>query len=434
MTPFADCRKALACLLLSLTWAFASGAYAQDGQAVVATERVTRGVLVREAPDGDAPVVEALVPGEALPYAGSVPNWHRVTLPDGRTGYVSNRWTEVEAAEPVSAAGGVYRVHVVDVGTGLGVFVEGPDFTLVYDAGSNDDKALGDRNRFLAYLRFARPDLQTIDHVILSHAHQDHVLMLPDLMARYRVRHVWDSGRMFTTCIYRSFLEAVAREPGVAYHQVSDETGPRRINLPAKCNRPAGPISLQRGDPITAEPVALGQDASITFLHRDDAEHEDPNENSLVARLDLGPIRVLLTGDAEGGARRHPDMPPDPGSVEEKLLACCRAALKADILFAGHHGSSTSSRRAFVDAVGARYFVISSGPQQYSGTTLPTPEVVALLRSRGTVLETYINDGSCPRNAAKIGPDDDGRPGGCDNILITIDGETITPRYIRSGD
>jgi hypothetical protein len=58
-------------------------------------------------------------------------------------------------AEPAKAARGdtvsaepLIKVHVVDVGTGLGIFVEGPDFSLVYDAGSNDDVAEGEENRF----------------------------------------------------------------------------------------------------------------------------------------------------------------------------------------------------------------------------------------------------------------------------------------------
>ena len=50
-----------------------------------------------------------------------------------------------------AGAGPVFALHVVDVGTGLGLFVEGPDFALVYDAGSNDDRSTGGDNRFVAY-------------------------------------------------------------------------------------------------------------------------------------------------------------------------------------------------------------------------------------------------------------------------------------------
>jgi hypothetical protein len=62
----------------------------------------------------------------------------------------------------------VFVVHVVDVGTGLGVFVEGEDFSLVYDAGSNDDLATGPKNRFTSYLRAVKPGLKSIGHVVLS--------------------------------------------------------------------------------------------------------------------------------------------------------------------------------------------------------------------------------------------------------------------------
>jgi beta-lactamase superfamily II metal-dependent hydrolase len=48
----------------------------------------------------------------------------------------------------------------------------------------------------LAYLKAVAPTLTTIDHLILSHPHQDHVELLADLFAAYDVRQVWDSGRI----------------------------------------------------------------------------------------------------------------------------------------------------------------------------------------------------------------------------------------------
>ena len=91
---------------------------------------------------------------------------------------------------------GTYVVHAIDVGTGLAIFVEGNDFTLLYDAGSNDDSARGkDKDRVLAYLAKVRPDLKVIDHVILSHPHKDHVEMMDDVFETYEVRNVWDFGR-----------------------------------------------------------------------------------------------------------------------------------------------------------------------------------------------------------------------------------------------
>jgi len=78
-------------------------------------------------------------------------------------------------------------MHVIDVGTGLSVFVRGPDFALLYDAGSNDDIALGNSNRTMAYLNTLQPPIQKIDYVILSHPHRDHVALLPIAEVRQRV-------------------------------------------------------------------------------------------------------------------------------------------------------------------------------------------------------------------------------------------------------
>jgi len=60
---------------------------------------------------------------------------------------------------------------------------------------------------------------------------------------------------------------------------------------------------------------------------------------------------------------------PETNSIEGMLLACCAAQLRADVLVAGHHGSRTSSRRTFLDAVQASTFIIS--------LVYPPPKAVA---------------------------------------------------------
>ena len=117
------------------------------------------------------------------------------------------------------------------MGTGLGVLVRGPDFTLVYDGGSNDDLARGPDNRMLAFIRAAVPTLTIIDKLILSHPHSDHVELLPDLFAAYEIREVWDSGRVNDICGYRAFLTAVRDEPGVKYHNALRKISVRRAFL-----------------------------------------------------------------------------------------------------------------------------------------------------------------------------------------------------------
>lgn len=183
---------------------------------------------------------------------------------------------------------------------------------------------------------------------------------------------------------------------------------------------PATTLQVALASRIDNEPVNLGSGATMTFLYLDSAPHSSLNESSVVLRLDLGQTRVLLMGDAEAGGRASPQSAADSDSIEGILLTCCRSALEANILVVGHHGSKTSSRTSFLDAVGTDTFIVSSGPTQYGSVVLPDQEVVTELQSRGNVYRTDLNDDSCRTNSAKISPDNDGRPGGCSNIRITV--------------
>lgn len=336
-------------------------------------------------------------------------------------------------------AAGSYVVHAIDVGTGLAIFVEGADFTLLYDAGSNDDDARGPANRVVAYLRAVRPDLRRIDHVVLSHPHKDHVELMPDVLDTFQVGNLWDSGALNPICSYRNLLLSTVSR-GVAYHDAVGDGGTRSAAFATqRCYGrplPAATVELPRGGQARrGTTILLGPTAHMTFLHADGSPQSSFNANSVVVRLTLGSRVILLPGDAEAGGRTSPTTAPSARSVEGQLLACCAAELRSDILIAGHHGSTTSSRSAFLDAVGAAHYVVSSGPTRYGSVTLPDAPVIAEFTRRGSVWRTDLSDSACATSAAKIGPDSDGRAGGCDNVRIVVAADgTIIPAYFRGAD
>ncbi len=320
-----------------------------------------------------------------------------------------------------------FALTMLDVGTGLSILVRGEDFTLLYDAGSNDDRRTGQGDRAVAYLEALlgpsgprscaaregandEPE-RTIDHVMLSHPHRDHVSFLPDVLGCFAVKNAWDSGRDSDTDAYAAFLDAARREPGLVLHsgRGSGSTAP-----------------VREGDRI-----ALGRAATATILSiRPDAK--DVNDASIVVRLDLGRRSVLLTGDATGGERRDPPAPPQRGSVEADLLARHRGELRVDVLQVGHHGSKTSSRAAFLDAVSPTIALVSSGPMPYGHVVLPDEEIVRALASRGArVLRTDVDDEACRSAPEKVGPDADGAPGGCS--AITLDFDRASHLSVRDG-
>jgi competence protein ComEC len=294
----------------------------------------------------------------------------------------------------------------------------------LYDAGSNDDTARGDRNRTISYLSTVRPQLQKLDHVILSHPHRDHVELLPDVVKQYMPSNVWNSGAYNDICGYRNFLLAIAADPSVQYHSATEGVGTESVELaPKTCygeQQPQQTLLLKHAGRITNEKIVLGQNATMTFLYADGSKRSNLNENSLVVRLDLGSHRVLLMGDAEAGGRKSPSSTPSGTSTEGILLDCCLTDLKAEVLIVGHHGSKTSSRTKFLDAVAAKTFIISAGPTKYATVVLPDDEIVSELEARGTLLRTDLDDGACGTSSEKVPPLSDGKPGGCDNVLVTI--------------
>ena len=387
---------------------------------VVPADRVVTGVKIRASASAQSQEIGKLVLGEQARYLGEVPGWYRIQHPVHGEGFVSKGWTRVVTpADATTTAAPTFDVYVVDVGTGLAIFVRGVDFSLVYDAGSNDDST----GRFLDFLNTVAPSLQAIDHLVISHAHKDHISMLSGLLDAKDVKSIWDSGVPYASCTYQELLERI-KDEGASYHTAVFDTGTHQVDFTANCaNQPAS-VTMSFAHRIQTGPVPLGQGASMRFLHVDGTERSDLNENSLVVMLDLAGTRILLPGDSGGGGRASPSTPPKQTSVEGALLACCTNDLPASILVLGHHGSKTSSRKAFVDAVQATDYIVSSGPKPYSGVVLPDQEVLNLVQAmpHARLWRTDENDSACKTSTTKIGPHSDGKPGGCNTVHIHIPG------------
>lgn len=350
-----------------------------------------------------------------------------------RPGAPKLSWKKIETAAdlPPPPAPGTYQLHMIDVGTGLAILVRGADFTMLYDAGTNDreEKPM----RVAAYLAAAlgpsgddlcgapsETRLQ-IDHVVLSHPHLDHASALDLVLHCYDVPDFWDSGRINETVFYRELLSGVARSPA-RYHTAADVPADRTVVVKGT------PITMPRWERFgEGDTVRLGEGAKFTILHANAKGGDDMNQSSVVLALELGGIRVLLVGDAESGPRQDPSYP--AGDVEEFLINSHTEQIRSDILQVGHHGSKTSSRRSFLEVVKPKLALVSSGPKRYGKTTLPDHEVIEELGRLGAkILRTDERDASCPVSG-RIGGDNG--PGGCDSWVIMIDKPGDAPPVSR---
>ena len=91
------------------------------------------------------------------------------------------------------------------------------------------------------------------------------------------------------------------------------------------------------------------------------------NNMSVVFRLEYGKTSFLFTGDAE--------------KESEELMLAQGYDLHADVLKVGHHGSSSSTTPAFLEAVRPRLAVISCGKNNDYGH--PHKELLSLLSDAG---------------------------------------------------
>ena len=244
----------------------------------------------------------------------------------------------------VGGRGGVLELHMIDVGQGDALALRTPAGRWVlFDAGRSWSGGDAGRSTIV-------PDLRrrggALDAFVLSHPHSDHVGGGASTLAAMRASAYWDGAYVTGSDPYRASLEEAARLR-IAWHRVHP------------------------GDSLSLDGVR------IRFLAPDSAwaaSLTDPNEASAVAVIQYDQVRFLMTGDAEAGE-------------EQWMLAHDAQALRADVLKVGHHGSSTSSTPAFLDAVQPKLALISVGAENTYGH--PSPAVVRSLVERGVqVLRT----------------------------------------------
>lgn len=233
-----------------------------------------------------------------------------------------------------ASSGETLLIHCIDVGQADCILVEYGDFSMLIDGGNREDGSL-----VVSYIE--QQGISELDAVVCTHAHEDHVGGLPAVLAVYPTAAVYAPTNTYSSKIFDKFLY-YTNQQGLS------------VTIPTP------------GDHIAPEGL------DIQFLGPVQS-YADPNNTSLVLRLEYGDTSFLFTGDMETQAEN--DMLDYWGSDFD---------WHTDVLKVGHHGSNTSTGYRFLNAVMPTYGVISVGEGNSYGH--PHEEPLSRLTQAGVTL------------------------------------------------
>ncbi len=243
-------------------------------------------------------------------------------------------------------------VHVLSVGNGSATVIELPDGrTWLYDAGSVGAYDVG-ASVVVPFLRHR--GVQHVDAAVVSHPNVDHY------SGTLSIRDAVDVNEWFFAPHFERLSEA--RSPS-RHLLIALGWGKAAIRkVAADQTLPAGP-----GVRVDVLWPPAGAKSLST------------NDSSLVLRIEHAGRRVLLCGDIEE-------------APQEALIK--RGGIDADVLVLPHHGDVERTTEAFIEAVGPRFLVRSSG-QRYAQTP---KELLDLIKDR-----TYYNTADDGAIAIRLG-------------------------------
>ena len=256
----------------------------------------------------------------------------------GASGAFSGFGGEVESSD------NVMKVHFIDVGQGDCIFIRFPDGkTMLIDSG---DKGKG--KIITDYLD--KLGVTTIDVLLGTHAHSDHIGSMTEIFEKYDVKHcfrpfVFYSGAKksqfdsvynvtskakkkqdASSEIYYKFLKAVKDEGCTWDYFNKDSDFEQTI--------------IYEEQEYTYKFDFLTPTDNVPYIG-----YSDANDYSPLCLLSYGEFSVMFTGDASS-------------DVEKEYLKYYSDSYTANVLKVGHHGSKTSSSKAFIGSLAPECAVI----------------------------------------------------------------------------
>jgi len=247
-------------------------------------------------------------------------------------------------AIPARAGDGLAHIWFLDVGQGDSEFIQAPNGNQILVDGGPDNKVLQELGRIMPFYD------HSIDAVVLTHPHADHLRGLIEVLKNYEVGRVLENKIPCDSpeCLEWDKVEQKSEMVQAAVGQIID--------------------------------LGEGVELKVIYARQPDARADaakNAHDYMLVTELEYGSEALLLMGDAEK-------------KIEQTLAV--DGNINAQFLKVGHHGSKTSTTAQFLNAVKPEAAFIELGAGNPYG--FPHPEVIKRLDDLGIKYYRTDTDGT----------------------------------------
>lgn len=265
------------------------------------------------------------------------------------------------SAQEIIELGGDLNVHFVDVGQGDACIIEFPDErTMLIDAGDTHTK---NKTALLDYIEenindAEGNDITYFDFVVLTHPDSDHCGGMYDVLTQYPAK------TFYRPSVYSSYTKNGFTDPDTSIDRTNKnnvkDTAAYGKAIEAGYNQDK--INGVESEVIVTNFLSDGDDAMITpegveegapdyyefTFFVSETSYTDNNNYSPVMILEYHEKRFMLSGDAEKKAEENFVALAKEGKGNYAMFT---EDFTVDVFKLGHHGSSTSSSEAFIEAM-----------------------------------------------------------------------------------
>ena len=219
-------------------------------------------------------------------------------------------------------------IDYIDVGQADSILIRQGDAAMLIDGGTSEC-----RDDLLTFL--SDKNIDKFEYIIGTHTHEDHIGSLDDVVNSYDFDTFLFPNTTATTKTFENLVLAVQQKN-------------KKFTVPQ-----------------VGQEYSLGE-ARFQILAPNSDEYSSANNYSIVIKLTYGSNTFLFTGDAE--------------SLSEQEILDTGFDVNADVLKIGHHGSTTSTSKEFLDKVSPKFAVISVG--ENNSYNLPTKTTMEKLQEK----------------------------------------------------